>query len=930
MGRKLFYIFTVLLFSLSTASAVNETKLPFPVKGGTTSDGIVVSEPLIDGFLIMENTKELNVIEQKTKATMTFNVTVPDGKVAVLEYKVFIMLMKEAGIKVKKPKLYFTATMDDKVVGKHETNKTMVIDANSEIIRIPSGKRHTITLEASFTATSNAQYCTMQGGIKTMYIHVHHFGEPRVVREPICGKPGEINSKCKVCGIDSTTYIAPKYSDHSLKVNATTQNSCLSNVGKLTFCEHCPYTEVEHNDDLTGHTFDNDGVCTVCGLRKPKSNAANSVYEVTNASEMRVLAEMVSIGEIPGNIGIDIKNDLVFTNETTMLPLGTIEHPFQGVLNGNGHRIRGIVNCFQGIDCLGFVGVAQGTPLSHAVIANLIFDAENTMRGTACVGGIVGYATYCDIVNCASFGSLEGTNYVGSIVGYADQQVSFQNCASVSKIRTQGHWNPMACGLPLGHILNSYGAAENSLDGKPDEMATTTFRHCFTTMGSDEGLTQVSPDVMSSYSMLELLNEQSESPSFMMSENDAYPIPVVNSTIQAAPNSTIPTTWRAIPRRAPMADVTNTDEEPEEKNNEKEIFGGYVDEATIATYGSSIEDIVSKDSVEYADFDRTYIVARSISDEEELKLFKHMEGGELLSFESYMLSPDSTFLKKTEYLLVSPEKVKAVSESINDWSGTDDIIDEYAIADGTRTLVSRTMIEGEENIFYQENIDGILRTKWSIQTAYDEQGDASAIEVYLHNYKTGEILLQYRTKFGQKKDETEQTEQETDTYEEYMDEATNTIHIVFKYLDSTGAVVSRERYVLDASTEYPLQYLSEKMIEGEPYVTAGMYLIYDDDETDGRKTLLQSVVYGPEDANNPGENLRPYLYFDYLGLWEPETYPTAIKIPTTDKPSMQKQPDYNVYDMHGRVVRRVTDVHNPFSGLPHGLYIYQGAKYLKR
>ena len=168
MGRKLFYIFTVLLFSLSTASAVNETKLLFPIKGGTTSDGIKVTEPLIDGFLIMENTKELNVIERKTKATMTFNVTVPDGKVAVLEYKVFIMLMKEAGVKVKSPKLYFTARMDDKVVGKHENNKSMIIDANSEVIRITSGKEHTITLEANFTASSNAQYCTMQGGIKTI------------------------------------------------------------------------------------------------------------------------------------------------------------------------------------------------------------------------------------------------------------------------------------------------------------------------------------------------------------------------------------------------------------------------------------------------------------------------------------------------------------------------------------------------------------------------------------------------------------------------------------------------------------------------------------------------------------------------------------------------------------------------------------------
>ena len=106
----------------------------------------------------------------------------------------------------------------------------------------------------------------------------------------------------------------------------------------------------------------------------------------------------------------------------------------------------------------------------------------------------------------------------------------------------------------------------------------------------------------------------------------------------------------------------------------------------------------------------------------------------------------------------------------------EEYIDEYEVTDGARNLVSRTIIEGEENIFYQENIDGILRTKWSIQTAYDESGDATAIEVYSHNYKTGETQLQYRTKFGQSK---EGTDQEVETYVEYTDEATNTIHILF-------------------------------------------------------------------------------------------------------------------------------------------------------
>ena len=73
---------------------------------------------------------------------------------------------------------------------------------------------------------------------------------------------------------------------------------------------------------------------------------------------------------------------------------------------------------------------------------------------------------------------------------------------------------------------------------------------------------------------------------------------------------------------------------------------------------------------------------------------------------------------------------------------------------------------------------------------------------------------------------------------------------------------------------------------------------------------------------------REDLYYEYYGYWKGTQYPTSIKMPTTNKPSLKKRSDPNVYDMQGRVVRRVTDTNDPFSGLPHGVYLYQGNKYL--
>jgi hypothetical protein len=72
------------------------------------------------------------------------------------------------------------------------------------------------------------------------------------------------------------------------------------------------------------------------------------------------------------------------------------------------------------------------------------------------------------------------------------------------------------------------------------------------------------------------------------------------------------------------------------------------------------------------------------------------------------------------------------------------------------------------------------------------------------------------------------------------------------------------------------------------------------------------------------------LYDEYIGNMLGTPYPTAIQVPTTNHPSMEKRTDPNIYDMQGRVVRRVTDVQDPFSGLPAGIYLYQGAKYIKR
>lgn len=919
MGKK---IFSIILLCLFTCPLVHADKGEFPFEGGMTSDSIKIDSVKLTNFQRMAGKNTFQINRTCKKATIDFKVTVPKGKTAYLKYVTFL----EVSSGPKSAKSYgqssgggsltsvsFKVTVDNKLVKTHNASKR--IKCGNDEVELDGEKEHKVHIEAIF----DGQNVNPKGSIDSLSIHIHRYSTVEMKVQARCDKLGISEGKCDVCGQKKTFYINLNREGHKMVSVAVEKSSCMSKVGKVTKCQYCPAIDITNSGELKMHKFDDAGTCTVCGLHMPKSNADGTVYEIYDAGEMRVLAELVSIGWIPGNIGIDIKNDLVFSATLPIQPLGTFDNPFQGVLNGNGHCIRGNVGSFQGIDGMGFVGVAKGTFLSHAVIANLIFDRGNALSGAACVGGIVGYATNCDIINCASFGVLEGTHNVGGIVGFADQQVSIMNCASASTIRTNGVWNQLGCGLPYGHVYNSYSTATNEKSGKLDSLATTMMRHCFSSLSSGDGLTQFNESMVTTESMFQTLNEESETTVFDHFQGEIYPLPVVNTSIVAKANSAIPTQRSAYVHRASaLDDVTD---ETSEKNDEVTTLSGYVDEGESGNAGQTVEEIMSEDSILYAQLERVYIATRSVP--ENARLYEPVSGGDLMSFESYYFPADSTYIKMREYDIVSPGKVKAVIENVNDFSEEHENIDQYYIADGNRQFISRITFEDEDNIVYKEYVGGTLRKVWSIETSYDDKGNATVTNGFSHNYTTGETRLEYSYTY-----DNEDTHGSTDDgdYEEYMDSLTNTIHVIYNTIDpATGEVISRDHYILRADDQFPLETRSEKMVNGEPVLLDGLYYIYDEEGY-----IVQSVAFGPVNENDPNSEIRPYLYFDYTGEQQGSPYPTTIKMPTVERLTVQKRMDTNVYDMHGRLIRRAADVKDPFNGLPRGIYIYQGAKYLKR
>ena len=528
------------------------------------------------------------------------------------------------------------------------------------------------------------------------------------------------------------------------------------------------------------------------------------------------------------------------------------------------------------------------------------------------MGGIVGYASFCEIYNCASFGTLDGTDYVGGIVGFADQQVGIVNCGAATTIRTAGKWNPMVCNMTVGHVQNSYGASTISRDGTLDELTTPDVRHCFSSHGSGKGITRITHAMLSSYDMRQWLAEESESVCFTMSEQDIYPVPVVNTTIVAKSNGPVMMADNILSRRAATADDYDT-----EKGEEIEVLSGYVDDNAAVQLGQTIAEVMRADSMAYPDRERWYVVTRRVP--EGFHLYDRISGGELMGFESYITSNDSSNTRLREYEMVAPGKVKAFSETVNDVAGANERIDEYRINDGDYTLVSRTSFENQYDIIYQENIDGRLRTVWTIKTTYDDLGRPVTTNGFSHNYITGEVHLNYSFTYN-----TDGNDTKDGFYEEYFDSETNTFHVLYNYPDSvTGLVAYRNHYVVRVPDKFVQEVRTERMVDGQPCLVDGIYFLYDDDGN-----IHQAVAFGPTEANRPDSAELLYIYDEYIGSRQGHPFPTAIRVPEVKQPSLKKRMDSNIYDAQGRVVRRVTDAKDPFSGLPRGLYTYQGFKYL--
>lgn len=249
-------------------------------------------------------------------------------------------------------------------------------------------------------------------------------------------------------GTYSDMYLAPSRTDGGVTQTYT------ATKGLYPFAMTLSLTQMKPGDGLAPYCFVGTGT-------------AESPYQISTLWELSLMADYVADGASANGTPFSrahyvLTKDLDLTGwtQTTMEPIGSIDAPFRGVFDGQGHWIRGFkVNNSRSY--MGLFGVVQGDAQTRAAIRDLVvYDVtitgpENALAGDL-RGGVVGRASYADLVGLVAEGSVSGGTQIGGIAGYT-YHCDILGCGSVMELtsRSSRAW--------VGGIVGNaaYGTVEN-------------------------------------------------------------------------------------------------------------------------------------------------------------------------------------------------------------------------------------------------------------------------------------------------------------------------------------------------------------------------------------------------------------------------------------------------------------------------------------
>ena len=180
---------------------------------------------------------------------------------------------------------------------------------------------------------------------------------------------------------------------------------------------------------------------------------------------------------------VTLTTDLDMSSIAKWTPIGTKEHPFDGVFDGGGHVIKNLkvdrAELYNGL--FGYAQNAtiynmhlknpsvsgsdyQGTVLGYANSNTHLSDILVTgtgylAAGSGSVGGIVGHAQDATIERCMFYGQAQSTGWIGGIVGNVDNNVTITDCAALTPSPPAALWNSkIESSSTMGGIVGGAGS----------------------------------------------------------------------------------------------------------------------------------------------------------------------------------------------------------------------------------------------------------------------------------------------------------------------------------------------------------------------------------------------------------------------------------------------------------------------------------------
>ena len=138
-------------------------------------------------------------------------------------------------------------------------------------------------------------------------------------------------------------------------------------------------------------------------------------YQIATAEQLDLIRYDLDAHYILVN-NIDLKDYLSeggagYNDGKGWLPIGTLEWPFRGSFDGNGHVISNLYIDRSDEDYIGLFGYVSRSSLRDVRLENV------DVAGMDYVGGLVSYNNG-EVINCYTSGRVRGDYWVGGLTGY--------------------------------------------------------------------------------------------------------------------------------------------------------------------------------------------------------------------------------------------------------------------------------------------------------------------------------------------------------------------------------------------------------------------------------------------------------------------------------------------------------------------------------